>query len=166
MRSLENMDKRSWFAACKMSAETSERNNDTTYKGDKVMKYIKPITFVTGLMFFFVLLGLLPKQAQATVACAQINANGTPRAAGSFRVNLNGLETRRLGVGQYEVDFTPVSTDIRNYVRSAVLDTQTTGTLTGQIGVADRAGDLSSVWVDTRNSAGAPQDLPFDLCIS
>ena len=129
------------------------------------MKSTRLTILAFASMFFFTLLGLLPKPAQATTACCQINANGTPRGAGSFRCNLSGAQTRRVALGAYEVDFTAVSTDIRNYARSATLDTQTTGSLTGQIGLADRAGDTSSVFVFTTNSAGGAQDLPFDLCI-
>jgi len=129
------------------------------------MKSFRVTTLALASMFFFTLLGLLPKPAQATTACCQINANGTPRGAGSFRCNLNGGETRRVAVGQYEVDFTPVSTDIRNYARSAVLDTQTTGFTTGEITVADRAGDTSSIFVATFTSGGGFADRPFDICI-
>ena len=131
------------------------------------MKYIKMTSSAMASMFFFVLLGLLPKPAHATVACCQINANGTLRSAGSFRCNPSGLETRRLALGLYEVDFTPVSTDIRNYPRSAVLDTQATipTAVAGQIGLADRFGDFSSILVRTTNSVGVNVDSGFDICI-
>ena len=129
------------------------------------MKSFRLTTLALASMFFFTLLGLLPKPAQATTACCQINANGTPIAAGSFRCNLSSAQTQRLAVGQYEVDFTAVSTDIRNYARSAVLDTQTIGASPGEIAVADRAGDTSSVFVATTNSGGAFADRAFDICI-
>jgi hypothetical protein len=143
----------------------------TIRKGDKIMKYIKMTSFAMASMFFFVLLGLLPKPAHATLACCQINANGTPRSAGSFRCNLSSAETRKFGVGLYEVDFTPVSTDIRNYPRSAVLDNQVNFPIlipppvAGQIGLADRAGDFSSIVVRTTNSFGVNVDAGFDICI-
>ena len=129
------------------------------------MKSFRLTTLALASMFFFTLLGLLPKPAQATTACCQINANGTPRPAGSFRCTLSSAQTQRVGVGQYEVDFTPVSTDIRNYARSAVLDTQSTGFTVGEITVADRAGDPSSVFVATFTSGGAFADRAFDICI-
>jgi len=130
------------------------------------MKCSKPVTLAFASVFFFALLGLLPKPAQATVACCQINANGTPRGAGSFRCNLSSAETRRLGVGAYEVDFTPVSTDIRNYSKSAVLNIHLAGSGPhGIIAVADRLGDLSSVQVSTFSITGAFQDRAFDICL-
>ena len=131
------------------------------------MKYIKMTFFAMASMFFFVLLGLLPKPAHATLACCQISANGTPNFAGSFRCNLSSLQTRRIALGLYEVDFSPVSTDIRNYPRSAVLDTQVTipTAVAGQIGVSDRFGDFSSILVRTTNSFGVNADSGFDICI-
>jgi hypothetical protein len=119
------------------------------------------VAFVVGLVPIVV----TPPQAEAAVACCQINSNGTPRPAGSFRCNLSAFETRRVAVGAYEVDFSAVSSDIRNFPRSAVLDTQTIGQTVGEITVADRVGDFSSVFVATYNSAGTPQDRSFDICI-
>jgi hypothetical protein len=123
------------------------------------------VIVLASLVIALVPFALLTEQAEATVACCQINSNGTPRAAGSFRCNLSGVETRRVAVGQYEVDFSAVSTDIRNYSRSAVLDTQTIGSTVGEITVADRVGDFSSVFVATFSSAGLFADRAFDICI-
>jgi hypothetical protein len=129
------------------------------------MRRASAIVVLAAFVIALVPFALMTDQAEAAAACCQINANGTPRASGSFRCNLSSLETRRVGVGSYEVDFTPVATDIRNFARSATLDTQTTGTTVGEIGLADRAGDLSSVFVSTYGSNGALVDKAFDLCI-
>ena len=117
--------------------------------------------FVLALVPF----AFLAEQAEATSACCRIRANGTINGAGSFRCNFAVAETRRLGVGIYEVDFTPLSSDVRGAARSATLDTQTTGSAAGEIGVADRAGDFSSVFVQILSNTGAGLDAGFDLCI-
>jgi hypothetical protein len=107
----------------------------------------------------------LAEQAEATTACCRLRADGTINTAGSFRCNQNVAETRRLSLGNYEVDFSPISADIRGIARSATLDTQAAGILTGEIGVADRAGDTSSVFVEIRDAGGALLDAGFDVCI-
>ena len=117
--------------------------------------------FVLALVPF----AFFAEQAEATSACCRIRSNGTVNVAGSFRCNLAVAETRRLGVGIYEVDFTPLSSDVRGTAKSATPDTQTTGSLTGEIGVADRAGDTSSVFVQIRSNTGAALDAGFDLCV-
>src|ERR1043166_5934351 len=104
---------------------------------------------VTMFAVAALLLGVQAQQAQATVACCRVFANGAARAFGSFKCNLSGVETRRLSVGTYEVDFQ--FTDVRGWAKSATPDNQSTGTPVGlEIGVADRAGDVSSVFVTIR----------------
>jgi hypothetical protein len=113
-----------------------------------------------------VLLGVQVQQAQATVACCRVFANGAARTFGSFKCNLSGVETRRLGVGTYEVDFQ--FTDVRGWAKSATPDNQTTGTPVGlEIAVADRSGDVSSVFVTIRRGLDSDilVDQGFDLCL-
>jgi hypothetical protein len=47
----------------------------------------------------------------------------------------------------------------------ATLDTQVGGSFTGTIGVSDRAGDPSSVFVLIQNNAGTNTDAGFNLCL-
>ncbi|HEX9821490.1 MAG TPA: hypothetical protein VGD07_17960 [Methylomirabilota bacterium] len=106
----------------------------------------------------------LAEQAEATLACCRLRADGTI-APGSFRCSKKITQTQRLATGQYEADFTPVSTDIRKLAKSATLNTQTTGSLVAEIGVADRAGDTSSVFIAITNNAGTFIDAGFDVCL-
>jgi len=96
-------------------------------------------------------------------AWAKINSNGTINS--SWNCNTSAAETRRVAVGAYEVDFTPLSTNIGSRPRMAVLDTHTTGSTTGFISVATRAGDPSSVYVLTLATNGANADRSFTLII-
>lgn len=106
----------------------------------------------------------LAEQAEATLACCRLRADGTI-APGSFKCNKKTAETRRLATGQYEADFSAVSADIRKLAKSATLNTQTTGALAGEIGVADRSGDTSSVFIFILNNAGTAIDAGFDVCL-
>ncbi|MGE0684482.1 MAG: hypothetical protein AB7P69_26700 [Candidatus Binatia bacterium] len=125
------------------------------------MKQIVSVVF----MAMAVLLGIQVMEAQAQVACCKVQSTGTPIGAESFRCNLSALETRRLFAGQYEVDFTPLSTTVTKFVKHATLDTQAAGFFSGTIGVADRVGDTSSVFVLIQNKAGVNTDAGFILCL-
>jgi hypothetical protein len=97
-------------------------------------------------------------------AWARINADGT--VASCWRCNTVPTETQSLpGTGTYEVDFTPVGTDISGRPRMAVLDNLGTGSTSGSISLADRAGDPSSVYVVTLDTTGGAADRPFVLII-
>jgi hypothetical protein len=97
-------------------------------------------------------------------AWAQINADGT--IAACWRCNTSTAETNRITTGQYEVDFTPLSTDITGRPRLAALDGHTTSTVTdGTITLADRSGDPSSVFLRSHDQAGNFADKPFVLMI-
>jgi hypothetical protein len=81
-------------------------------------------------------------------AWAQINADGT--IAACWRCNTDPAETNRLDTGIYEVDFTPLSTDVRGRPRTTssdgfgnIIPPLTTTTVT------DRADDASSILVGT-----------------
>jgi hypothetical protein len=120
---------------------------------------------ITAFVAVAILLGLQVIEAQAQTACCRVQANGVAIGAESFRCNISGVETRNLATGQYEVDFTPVSTNITSFVKQATLDTQVTGSFTGTIGVADRAGDPSSVFVLIQNNAGVNTNAGFNVCL-
>lgn len=95
-------------------------------------------------------------------AWAEISAAGTVTAC--WRCNTSTAETRKLSTGTYEVDFT-FNTTIATRPRTALLDTHTTGSAIGMIGLADRAGDATSVYVRTYSAAGAAADQPFTIVI-
>ena len=80
-------------------------------------------------------------------AWAQIAADGTIVAC--WRCNTDPAETRRFGVGQYEVDFAPLSTDIRGRPRSATIDAASGEVLLAAAILQDRFDDSSSVFVGT-----------------
>ena len=97
-------------------------------------------------------------------AWAQINADGT--IAACWRCNTDPAETGQTSLGDYEVDFTPLATDISGRPRSATIDNLGTGSAaSGTIELADRSGDPSSVFVSTEDAAGAEADRPFVLII-
>ena len=97
-------------------------------------------------------------------AWARINANGTVESC--FRCNTSATETRSIaGAGSYEVDFTPLATDISSRPRSAVLDSHSGAVLEGGITLADRSGDASSVFVRTTDPNGTDTDIAFTLLI-
>jgi hypothetical protein len=92
-------------------------------------------------------------------AWARINGDGT--IAACWRCNKDPNETRRLAPGFYEVDFTPLATDITGRPRSAHPRFE------GAFGIAtaEDSNDVSSVLVGTRDGAGEPLDNTFFLFI-
>jgi hypothetical protein len=98
-------------------------------------------------------------------AWAQINADGT--IAACWRCNTDTAETRQIGVtGSYEVDFTPLNTDITGRPRSVSIDNIVGGNLPqASIYAADRSGDASSVFVETVDVDGTLLDRSFVLII-
>jgi hypothetical protein len=97
-------------------------------------------------------------------AWAQINADGTIEAC--WRCNTDTSETRRFGTGDYEVDFTPLATDITGRPRLATIDVHVADQTTARtIDLADRSGDASSVFLRTSDANGTPSDRPFVLII-
>jgi hypothetical protein len=94
---------------------------------------------------------------------ARINADGT--IASCYNCNTDVLETRRLSPGSYEVDFTALGDDISGRPRVATLDALVAGNVSGMIALADRSGDPSSVFVQTKDTAGTNTDTPFVLVI-
>jgi hypothetical protein len=104
-------------------------------------------------------------------AWARLNRNGTILSC--YRCNTNVLETRKLFVGTYEVDFTPLGVDIRSRPRTATLDFHLSednviyqpGAPRGEIGLAGVFGDQSSVYVQTFTSGGILADKDFTIVI-
>ena len=97
-------------------------------------------------------------------AWAQINANGTIDSC--WRCNKSVAETKKLGTGTYEVDFTPLSSDITSRPRLATVDGHD-GLFAPSniINVVTRSGDPSSVFVKLISRLGANSDAPFTLLI-
>ena len=97
-------------------------------------------------------------------AWAQINADGTIVAC--WRCNTDPNETQRIAAGHYEVDFTPLATDITGRPRLAILDGHDTSTPAhGTIVLADRTDDPSSILLRSKDEAGDFADAPFVLMI-
>ena len=84
-------------------------------------------------------------------------------AAGVLNNHSGGVSVTNIaGVGTYEVDFG------RNISFCAFFGTVggfDTTTASGSVNVADRAGNVEAVFVNTDNSAGANADLPFQLLV-
>jgi hypothetical protein len=96
-------------------------------------------------------------------AWAQIDFDGTVIAC--WRCNTDPAETRGLGDRAFEVDFTPLSTDIRGRPRSAAMDGGDRGSQQGFIRLEDRSADASSVFVETADPDGAEAARSFVLII-
>jgi hypothetical protein len=94
---------------------------------------------------------------------ARINADGT--IASCYNCNPDTNETRKISTGAYEVDFTPLGDDVTGRPRSATLDNLSGSAPQGEIGVADRSGDSSSVFVATRDDGGTFTDKSFVVVI-
>jgi hypothetical protein len=98
-------------------------------------------------------------------AWAQINADGT--VAACWRCNTDPAETSRLNTGSYEIDFTPLATDITGRPRSATVSG--IGIVpVASIRAVDRTTppDDSTVHIFTENPAtGGRIDAPFVLII-
>jgi hypothetical protein len=97
-------------------------------------------------------------------AWAQIRADGEIIAC--WRCNTDPDETGRLFRGTYEVDFTPLATDIRTRPRALTLDggplLSEVAMIRGQI----RSGDASSVLVEARSATtGETINTVFTLLV-
>ncbi len=96
-------------------------------------------------------------------AWARINSNGS--VASCWRCN-PAATSLISNPGSYQVDFTPVSTDITGRPRLATLDNHNgTATSNGEISMADRAGNASAVLVGTRLSNGAVFNQSFVIVL-
>jgi hypothetical protein len=96
-------------------------------------------------------------------AWARINFTGT--VASCYRCNTDTVETRRLGGGLYEVDFTPVGTDITGRPWTCSLGTGAVGDANGSIACTARFGDPSSIYVTTINTIGQLGDKDYTVVV-
>lgn len=67
-------------------------------------------------------------------------------------------------VGEFVIDFSPLSSDIRDRPRSATLDSHFGGPVSGEIGISGHS-NLSRIFVVTRNSDGTQADKSFTVLI-
>ncbi len=96
-------------------------------------------------------------------AWAMINADGTVSAFWRCNPAATSLINNP---GSYQVDFTPVSTNITGRPRLATLDFHNaTVTSNGEIGMANFGGDASSVLVETRGSGGGFANEAFVIVL-
>jgi len=100
---------------------------------------------------------------------AAINSDGS--VASCF--GCNKLKTVRLGVGTYQVSFGGNVQAVYGFSRWVQPDTLTTGTENAWCNTADRAGDVTSVWVNCQTAGGAgsmgnskPVDTSFFLFVA
>jgi hypothetical protein len=96
-------------------------------------------------------------------AWSRINADGT--VASCYRCDASIAETRSLGTGVYEVDFTPVGTDISSRPWSCSLGTGAVFGAIGQIGCVQRSGDPSSLFVDIRSTTGVATNVAYTVVV-
>ena len=94
-------------------------------------------------------------------AWARINADGT--VASCYRCDSS--ETQKLGTGVYEVDFTPVGTDVSGRPWTCSLGTGAVFGASGEISCVQRSGDASSLYVDINNAAGAGSDQAYTVVL-
>ncbi len=85
----------------------------------------------------------------------------------------NTANTKRLGVGQYQIDFGQNVQAVNGWSRWVQPDTLTTGTENAWCNTADRAGDGNAVWVNCQTSGGPgsqgnskPVDASFFLFVA
>jgi hypothetical protein len=118
-------------------------------------------------------LNIAPGSAQPTRGVvfftAAINSDGS--IAGCF--GCNAANTKRLGVGTYQIDFGQNIQAINGWSRWVQADTLTFGTENAWCNTADRAGDDNAVWVNCQTSGGPgsqgnskPADASFFLFVA
>ncbi len=87
--------------------------------------------------------------------------------ASCYRCNAATTETQLIPgfTDSYEVDFTPVGTDISGRPWTCSLGTGAVHGAIGQIGCVQRTGDPSSIFVDTRDTTGANANLAYTVVV-
>jgi hypothetical protein len=78
--------------------------------------------------------------------------NSTGGVASCF--GCNTANTKRLGVGLYQIDFGQNVQAVNGWSRWVQVDTLTTGTENAWCNTADRAGDNNAVWVNCQTTGG------------
>ena len=94
------------------------------------------------------------------VLFAEVNADGT--LANSSGAGVTSARVGAVGAGTYEVDFARTITLCTSV---ATVGPAGGGSSLGEVNVADRAGNVEAVFVDTNTSAGAAGDRPFRLVV-
>ena len=130
------------------------------------MRYLKQLGFLSVLGFALIASGLYSQATEAAICC-RIQSNGVIISSESHPLcNTSGASTRRLSTGNYEVDFdNPPFGDVRRMVKLITLDTQFGGSTAWMVGVSDRSGDTSSVFVKIRNNNNGAVNSGFNLCL-
>ena len=116
---------------------------------------------------------LPPHSAQPTRGVvfftAAINSDGS--IASCF--GCNAPNTKRLGVGEYQIDFGQNVQAVNGWSRWLQVDTLTTGTENAWCNTADRFRDQNAVWVNCQTSGGPgsqgnskPIDASFFLFVA
>jgi hypothetical protein len=116
---------------------------------------------------------IAPHSAQPTRGVvfytAAINTDGSIAAC----FGCNAANTKRLGVGEYQIDFGQNVQAINGWSRWLQVDTLTTGTENAWCNTADRFGDQNAVWVNCQTSGGPgsqgnskPVDASFFLFVA
>jgi len=155
------------------------------------MRHLGLFTLSAALLCFGLTLGAAPHPAGAGKVCKKLgfgnrcvkssdlnqNINGIAKAwarikadgtiVSCWRCNTDPLETRKIGTGAYEIDFTPLATDIRGRPRVATIDTHDTfGPGRSYLVLVNRVFDDSSVWVGTFEDVfGNQEDKAFTLVV-
>jgi hypothetical protein len=97
---------------------------------------------------------IAPHSAQPTRGVvfftATINSDGS--IGGCF--GCNATNTKRIAVGEYQVDFGQNIQAINGWSRWVQPDTLSTGTENAWCNTADRAGDDNAVWINCQTSGG------------
>ncbi|MCA1458933.1 hypothetical protein I6F35_38430 [Bradyrhizobium sp. BRP22] len=110
-------------------------------------------------------LRIAPGSAQPTRGVvfftAAINSDGS--IASCF--GCNTANTKKLGVGEYQIDFGQNIQAIKGWSRWVQADTLTIGTENAWCNTADRAGNDNAVWVNCQTN-GAPLDASFFLFVA
>jgi hypothetical protein len=112
----------------------------------------------------------LPQPTRGVVFfTAAINTDGS--IASCFGCNVPN--TKRVGVGEYQIDFGQNVQAANGWSRWVQADTLTTGTENAYCNTADRAGDVNAVWVNCQTPGGPgsmgnskPVDTSFFLFVA
>ena len=138
------------------------------------MRYVKLLVLSGALALG--LLALLPApsaEAQDQVfGCCSWLVSGTvfsivpPTTGNTLWCSTDPTQSRRLDTGDYVIDFSAITTDVKRYFWfGSLTDPVGTSPDEGEISYSTRANQPTAVRVQTENSAGAPSERPGSLCI-
>jgi hypothetical protein len=134
-------------------AGSSSAQDNNTIPGSPVRRNLQSAQQTRGVVFFN----------------AAINTDGS--IASCFQCNAQN--TKRLGVGLYQIDFGQDVQATNGWSRWVQADTLATGTENAWCNTADRAGDANAVWVNCQTAGGPgsmgnskPVDTSFFLFVA